>query len=397
MRIGMLLDNEFTGDLRVENEVISLVKAGHEVYVFCLNYGDKKDFETYYGAKIFRKRIKKSYINKMRGLTNTFFDFYPYFWTKNVLTLTKRFPIDCIHAHDLHMLPSAFKINKKLKVKVVADLHENYVDALKHYSFVNTFPGNILISIKKWYRKEREWLAKVDSIITVIEEAVQRYIDLGIKQEKIYIVENYLNEATFNAGGIQQNILNQYKSNFTLSYIGGFDGIRGIEYLINAVPYIVKEINNFKLILVGDGENKNDLKQLTENLNISDYVDFIGRVAYSEVPSYIAASDVCSIPHLKNSHTDNTIPHKLFQYMALKKPVLVTNCLPLKRIVESSNSGKAYQFDSSYELSEKIVAMYKNSEELQKMGDNGAKVVNEIYNWRESEKVLVKMYEDLNI
>ena len=39
LRIGMILDNEFSGDMRVENEVQALVNAGHEVFVFCINYG----------------------------------------------------------------------------------------------------------------------------------------------------------------------------------------------------------------------------------------------------------------------------------------------------------------------------------------------------------------------
>lgn len=46
---------------------------------------------------------------------------------------------------------------KNPKLVLVGDLHENYVEGLKHYKFANTFPGKYLISIKKWEQKEIEW------------------------------------------------------------------------------------------------------------------------------------------------------------------------------------------------------------------------------------------------
>ena len=57
MKIGMILDNEFTGDLRVENEITALQKAGHQVFLLCLNFGGKKDYEEFGGAKIFRMSL----------------------------------------------------------------------------------------------------------------------------------------------------------------------------------------------------------------------------------------------------------------------------------------------------------------------------------------------------
>ena len=59
MRIGMILDNEFSGDLRVENEVTSLQNAGHQVFVLCLNYGRKKNYEEFNGAKIVRFKFQR--------------------------------------------------------------------------------------------------------------------------------------------------------------------------------------------------------------------------------------------------------------------------------------------------------------------------------------------------
>ena len=85
LRIGMILDNEFSGDMRVENEVQALVNAGHEVFVFCINYGSKPEKENYHGASIIRIPISKFAKNKLNGLNNTIFNFYPGWWSKRLV------------------------------------------------------------------------------------------------------------------------------------------------------------------------------------------------------------------------------------------------------------------------------------------------------------------------
>ena len=152
----MLLDNEFTGDMRVENEVISLSEAGFNITVLCLNHGEKKETESYHGAQIIRISISMFRKNKMKGLTNTPFEFWENFWWKKIKQLAKKQDIHFIHAHDLYMLRPALKARRKLKTKpkVVADLHENYPEALKNYKYTQSFPGKYIISIPKWEKSE---------------------------------------------------------------------------------------------------------------------------------------------------------------------------------------------------------------------------------------------------
>ena len=71
MRIGMILDAVFPPDPRVENEAVSLVKAGHEVFLFCLKYADEKTSEIINGIKV--KRYTSSQLEyKLSALAYTF-------------------------------------------------------------------------------------------------------------------------------------------------------------------------------------------------------------------------------------------------------------------------------------------------------------------------------------
>lgn len=395
MTIGMILDNEFTGDLRVENEVEALVKAGFKVKVLCFNHGKKKLNENYKGGEIIRISIKKWYKNKMKGLCNTFFDLYTPFWAKEIVQFVKNEEIDVLHIHDLYLLGATLKAKEAFPktIPLVADLHENYPEALKYYKFSNTFPGNILISIKKWKKIEIEWLKQMDKIIVVVEEAKERISKLGISPNNIYCVENYVNIKAFNPGKIPKNKVNH--SEIVITYIGGFDWHRGINTAIEAMPLLLKKNTLIRLNLVGTGSNIEELKNKCIALEIEKFVYFPGWTAVQKLPQIIHESTLCIIPHTKTGHTDNTMPHKLFQYMLLKKPVLCSNCKSLVRIVNETQSGEIFVSGNANDFAEKAFTMLSDPELLTQYAKNGYNAVITQYNWEEAAKSLVNLYQEL--
>ena len=316
----MILDNELTGDLRVENEVSALQNAGHYVSILCLNYGKKKPYEEFKNAKVFRISMSLFIKKKLKGLNNTVLNFYPLFWSIHIKKFIKQNDIQVLHTHDLWMLESVYKANKKFNLPVVADLHENFVHALNHYKYANTFPGNFIISKKRWKNSEIKWTKKANYIITVIEEAVKRYRSLGVDEDKIFVVANYVNLDSFLASTIDKSLLDKFKDKFTLTYVGGFDSHRGLECVIKSVPQLIKTIKNFKLVLVGSGSNYDDLVTLANSLNIRDYISFEGWQPNSKLSSYIKASNLCIIPHLKTKSKKLKINIiKLFFYIRTHK------------------------------------------------------------------------------
>jgi len=225
MKIGMVLDNEYHGDMRVENEIESLTKAGFEVYILCLNY--KSKIEPYlgtFGAKVVKVYLPLKVKNKMKGLTNFYVDPYTHFWKKEIKKFVLKYNIDVLHIHDLFLLGAAYGANKDKACKIVADLHENYPEALKYYKFSTTFPGNVLISVPRWKKTEIKWVRKADYIITVIEEAKERVKQLGGKN--IHVVANYVNKLAFLNAEAMDEVKPKNNSSFNLFYVGGFEGFK---------------------------------------------------------------------------------------------------------------------------------------------------------------------------
>ena len=99
MRIGMLLDAVFPPDPRVENEAVSLIRAGHEVFLFCLNYDGQKAKEDWNGIEV--RRYRATWFDyKMSALAYTF-PFYTHSMAKKNPAVSQE-ELHRSHSHPRH-------------------------------------------------------------------------------------------------------------------------------------------------------------------------------------------------------------------------------------------------------------------------------------------------------
>lgn len=395
IRIGMVLDDRFPPDARVEKEISILVSNGFEVYLLCYTFGDDPPVSEFKGARIIRIQTNRKVSRKLRALINTIFDIYTIYWKKKIINFVKKYKIDMIHIHDLYLVGAGLKAKDQLqgKVKIIGDLHENYADALQYYKFSNTFPGNILISVKKWKKKEKEWISKLDRAVVVIEEMKKRISDY-LDEDKIAICENCPEIESFQNDDVSEEIHKKYKGSFVISYIGAFDWHRGIDTVLQAVSEL-SEIKELKLCIVGTGKIENELKSLANKLQIEDKVIFEGWKSPALIPNYFKLSDIGIIPHLKSVQTDNSSPNKLYQYMYYQTPIISTNCQSLERILKETETGLVYESGDIQGLAEKVRQLYKNKELRDEMAERGKQAIEDKYNWGFCSKELISMYKEM--
>ena len=101
MKIGMILDDIFPPDPRVENEAITLINSGHEVFLFCLTYGNQKLHENINGIQIRRYKSNKI-IYKLSALSYDFFG-YRMIMKPKIDDFIKENSIEVIHIHDIRI------------------------------------------------------------------------------------------------------------------------------------------------------------------------------------------------------------------------------------------------------------------------------------------------------
>lgn len=395
MRIGMILDKTFPPDPRVENEAISLINAGHEIFLFCLKYGDEKDNETVKGIQV--KRYKSNnFIYKLSALAYTF-PIYSNLLAKRISSFLISNKIEVVHIHDIQIAEAVFYANRKLNLKTVLDLHENRPAIMKFYPHLQKFPGNFLISSNKWKKKEEEFILKSTIIIVVTDEAKNEIIErIRVDANEIIVVPNTVSKL-YSANAVFQNeIIEKYNKNFVLLYLGDTGLRRGLQTAIESLSVLKEKIPFIKLVIVGSNSSDEVLKQQVIQQGIQNFVDFEGWQNESSFPSYIKASAICISPLYRNLHHDTTFANKLFQYMSFGKPVLVSDAIAQKNLIEKTNSGLVHLEKDAQDFAKKVMQLYADPTLRNRLGSNGKQFVEEEFCWEKTSEKLIALYENLS-
>jgi len=395
MRIGMILDYEFPPDPRVENEAISLIEAGHDVYLFCLKYNINKKDEVIRGINV--KRYLSTKIEyKLSALAYTL-PLYSKRLSKKITDFLLDYQIESIHVHDIQIAGAAFLSNKSLELPLILDLHENRPEIMKFYNHMTKFPGNFLIRPSVWKKKEVFFIQNATTTIVVTEEAKQDVVKrCRVSANSVIVIPNTVHKSFNNSSEIDKKILGKYKDDFVLLYIGDTGLRRGLLTAMESLNNLKNKIMNVKLVIVGSSSYDTDLKQKATLLKVEDYVDFVGWQDAKLFPSYISASSVCISPLHRNQHHDTTYANKIFQYMSFGKPLLVSAATAQANMIRKSNSGLVHRAEDQEDFSERVIEFYLNSNLMKEKGANGKRFIENEFTWDKTSKNLVHLYNTLN-
>lgn len=404
MRICMLLDDAFPPDIRVSKEAKSLVAAGHEVTLLCQYDGGQRR-ERVGPVDVVRVPVFEEY-GSLDDLTNG--SYYlgarvhlP--WSRALTDHYESEPFDALHVHDLPLVKTGIRWADGRDVDVVADLHENWPEAKRQYrkrtslSELTDDPKSALdrlaTPIWRLKRLERTVVQEADRVVAVVEEGKRHYVECGADPDDVYVVPNYVDTETFLDGDVAAASLD---GEFVLLYVGTIGAAhRGLKTVIRAMPTIAEAVPDPRFVVVGDGPYVGELRRECRELGVDDLVEFTGWVDFERLPSYIAASDVCVVPHRDNPHTATTIPHKLTQYMALGKPAIVTDVEPLARVVTDADAGRVVPAGSPHGLAGAAVDLYEDPDRLAALGDNARRAVETTYNWATAGAQVCSLYEGM--
>ncbi len=112
-------------------------------------------------------------------------------------------------------------------------------------------------------------------------------------------------------------------------------------------------------------------------------------------PSYVEASTVCISPLKRNLHHDTTFANKIFQYMAMGKPVVVSDSTAQANVIKQEDCGLVHEAENHEDLAEKLLQLLKNKDEAIRLGGNGRQAVLERWNWKVTSQELVNLYNNL--
>ena len=391
MKIGMILDAPFPIDPRVSNEASALISAGHEVYLFCLSYSKKFIKKEVIDSINIRRYYCSKLTYKFSALAYTF-PYYKMNMSSKINNFLNSNGIDKIHIHDIQIASSVFKANLK-SLPVTLDLHENRPEIMKFYKHVNSFLGKLLISPKKWKIAEEKFSKAANNIIVVTNAAKTELCNrIGLNKDKITVFPNTVRKSFYTDFDLDNNIVEKYRNNFVLLYLGNTSKRRGISTVINSLKVLKTKIPEIKFIVVGSSSYDNELKYLSKINNVQNLISFEGWRNENSFQSYLSICDIGVSPLESNIHHDTTYANKIFQYMSFGCPMICSNVIAQKEIVEKYEVGELFSPGNSKEFTEKVISLYNNKDKINTYSLNSRSAIENHLNNDIVSTEIVKMY-----
>ena len=224
------------------------------------------------------------------------------------------------------------------------------------------------------------FLYRYSQKIVVVTESFKKIISRkGIPEDKIFVVRNGVDLTFFSQQDKENEVRKKFNLNgkFVISYIGTI----GLAHALNQELYVAEDLRYRKdiiFLLVGSGAERDTLIQEKENRHL-DNVIFIDRQPKHFIPSFYAASDICLVTLKKKPIFKTFIPSKIFEIMAMARPIILGVDGEAKEIVEKAKAGLCVEPENHVELEKAILRLYNHPENNQKLGRNGHRFVEKYF------------------
>ena len=386
-KICIVRHGHYPFDIRVRKEALALAKKGYHVDIICLRQGFEKRREVNHGVNIYRIPIK----HRREGISRYIYEYTSFFSlaTIKLWSLYFRHKYDFIQVNTLpDFLVFVTIIPKLLGAKVCLDLHEPTPEL---FGTLFGHDRKLLIRFVKFFEKISIMYA--NHAITVSEQMKKNYVKRRYPAFKIDVVLNVPN-LEFNFDRYKNN--SQRSDNKFLLLIHGAMLKRcGQDVAIRAIDIVKEEIPNIQLNILGYGEYEPQLKRLVSELGLENYVHFCGFIPFIDMIKMIAQSDLGIVPTDKNAYSDLVHTNKMFEYIAMKKPVIISRTRAVEDFFGSDDAClKYFKSGDANGLAKSIIELYNSPDKRDQMASN-AFTKFESVRWEKTKEDYCQMYKNL--
>ena len=332
-----------------------LLAKGYSVKTLASDLGaDKEHFNDY---------AFKS-INSANPLMLLLFLFNPFSFVvlKRVL---KEYQPDIIHLHTMHQItPSVLFLLKKYPVVMTLHGPESFISKLLFWcmkpSYLNYFfekqKLNIMGKISLYFNHVQKVVYKLQLRNVDLFIAPSKYIQDAAKSDMSPIVHvpNFIELGTFH----------ELKNTYNLLFVGRLEKVKGIEFLIKAISFIINVFPQTTLTIVGDGSNKESLLNLTETLHLEKHIQFMGWVDNKNLDIYYERASIVVIP----SVWPENFPTVCNEAMSRGRPVIGSNVGGISEIIDDEVNGYLVDPQCPEQIAEKVIKLFSEEKLLKELG-----------------------------
>ena len=301
-------------------------------------------------------------------------------FTKTLLEKALEIDADIYHLHDPELLSVADKLRKKGKA-VIYDSHEDYALYMMDRQWI---PKSLRKTASNAYKKyEKSIVSKLSGAVVCYHWTKARYDKYNKNVEMIF------NFPLIDEG---EDFVPKGNTN-TLAYAGGISQQWCQENIIAALEKVERDVT---YILAGSGSE--DYMNSLKSMAGWSKVEYLGRIPQEEVQekvyerAYIGMAVLDYISQCKGT-LGNLSNTKLFEYMYMGLPVICTDFVLWKEIINEEKCGICVCPKDVDQITDAIKTLLDNPEMGREMGERGRQAVINKYNWSSEEKKLLSLYK----
>ena len=302
---------------------------------------------------------------------------------------------DIIHAHSpvLNAIP-AIKVARRLGIPVVYEIRAFWEDAAVDHG--STAEGSLRYRITR--ALETRAIRQVDHAFTICEGLRGDILARGIAAEKITVIPNAVDVESFQlASPPDPQLLEQWglTGKTVVGFVGSFYAYEGLDLLLDAVPELLRQRPDVRVLLVGGGPQEANLRKQVDRLGLGEYVIFTGRVPHKEVGRYYDLINVLAYPRHPMRLTELVTPLKPLEAMAQGQLFVASDVGGHKELIDHGQTGILFEAGNRESLAKAIINLLEAPATWPAIRANGRAFVENVRNWRNSVANYVEPYRRL--
>jgi PEP-CTERM/exosortase A-associated glycosyltransferase len=333
------------------------------------------------GLHFYRTPGKKGILGKMPGLNQVAVMQSLARRLREVIAIVKP---DILHAHSpvLVALPS-LRVGQVLGLPVVYEVRAFWEDAAADHGTAKE--GSIRYRLT---RAMETYAFKHADAVTCICEGLRRdIVGRGIPTSKVTVIPNAVDIEKFPLGSPPDDLLKAslgLAGTRVLGFIGSFYAYEGLNLLLEALPKILMQAPDVRVLLVGGGPQEANLRQQAKDIGIADKVVFAGRVPHSEVNRYYDLVDLLVYARLSMRLTELVTPLKPLEAMAQGQLFVASDVGGHKELVRNGETGWLFKSDNVDALTEGVISILNNQSRWPAIKAAGREYVENERSWKTS-------------
>lgn len=334
----------------------------HEAY-----QGKKYLYEEMNGLKVHRASI---YVTKSKSIFPRLLNYFSFVWTsyRTARKISGDFDYLLCESPPLFLGISAFFLKKRFKAKLIFNVSDLWPETAEKLGLVT---NRLFLNLAT---RLEEFLYRNSDLITGQTQGIVRNIQTRFPKKKVYWLPNGVDLDIYNVEKktpLAWRRINGFaETDFIFLYAGIIGHSQGLEVILKAAKRL-EAYKDLKFVVLGSGPEKLKLQQIKEQTG-ADNVCFLDGVGKQEMPGIVASIDVALIPLKRLDLFKGAIPSKIFENLAMKKPILLGVEGEAKDLfIDEGKAGLAFVPEDDADLAEKVLELRANKTKLNQMGEDG--------------------------